>query len=751
MKIPMPMGSPLWIAAGWTMFHFFWVGAAIGLSGLLGRRALRGVRPEVRYVLALTILAAMTVAPAAIFAWVYERPRGSSPIRTTSASQALLPERPMLEHHSIPLLAAQSPSPAAPRRQWQSPVNTLVGFLPWLWLAGSPVTFVLLACGLVGAERFKRQSRMIESGEIPLLCQRLARALSISRRVAVGVCDHLAAAVLIGILRPVILLPPAALNGWTIEQLEMVLWHELAHLRRWDNLINLIQRIVESLLFFHPAVWWVSAWARLEREYCCDLIVVQRTGRPRAYVETLAALAGAPAPRRRPLALALAESQVVVRIRRILECHEHYMDMKLSPLSVGGAAALVLGPIFVVGAYAWRPDQVPADGQGSTTVVVQAQAEKSASAFPRRPRAKTEAYGKAVVRTRRPNEPEWKPGFVPRTVPIRVQGQATDEQGKPIGRAMIFLFSSGMIGTKLVGQATTDKQGNYVIAESQLSVVTAHNNIVLPDEITPYAPFVVCGIAPGMGLAWSRTQSIYALAEPNPDDVQQRLPLGEPVDVSLAFPKASSLAGRVTDEDGQPVAGCKVEIDFADLLDDNGQETSNLLTGVWRYLPGSIGLTLTDGEGRFVLDRLPNRATFHLAIQRPEFDLTYLSVYAATVDGLKIPVGQKLVGGLNGPLPHVIKTGNLEITFPKLRRIVVSVVGDDTHKPIPGISVHSVGDNFQTGVCLLRHDRCGGKGNSLATLGNYRGIRRPAKDRKSLHSDRRRSSGGRAGTGRTAF
>jgi beta-lactamase regulating signal transducer with metallopeptidase domain len=94
---------------------------------------------------------------------------------------------------------------------------------------------------------YKRQSRMIESGEIPLLCHRLARALQIGRRAAVGVCDHLATPVLIGILRPVILLPPAALNGWTIEQLEMVLCHKLAHLRRWDNLINLIQRVVESL------------------------------------------------------------------------------------------------------------------------------------------------------------------------------------------------------------------------------------------------------------------------------------------------------------------------------------------------------------------------------------------------------------------------------------------------------------------------------------------------------------------------
>ena len=75
------------------------------------------------------------------------------------------------------------------------------------------------------------------------------------------------------------------------------------------------------------------------------------------------------------------------------------------------------------------------------------------------------------------------------------------------------------------------------------------------------------------------------------------------MDVNLTFPKAASLAGRVTDEDGQPVAGCKVKIDFADLLDDNGQETGNLFSASWQLLPGSIGLNLTDSEGRFLLDK----------------------------------------------------------------------------------------------------------------------------------------------------
>ncbi len=330
---------------------------------------------------------------------------------------------------------------------------------------------------------------------------------------------------------------------------------------------------------------------------------------------------------------------------------------------------------------------------------------------------------KATVRARRPNNPEWKPGPVPKTVPIVVIGQATDELGKPIGRAMIFLYSSGVLGTKLVGRSTTDAQGNYVIAESQLPVVTAHFGTVLRSEITPYADFCVCGIAPSLGLAWSQPKSIYAVAEPNPEDIQHRLPLGTPVDVSLTFPKAASVSGRVANEDGQPVAGCKVQIDFADLLDDNGQETGNLCPQVWQFLPGSIGLRLTDGDGRFLLDKLPDRATFRLTIERPECEKTRLALYTATIDSLNLPPGRKLVGGLNGPLPHEIKTGNLEITFPKLRRVVVSVVGDDTQKPIPGISVYNLGDNFQTGFASFGTTDAAGKATLNLPPGTFRAIR----------------------------
>ena len=114
--------------------------------------------------------------------------------------------------------------------------------------------------------------------------------MRITRHVDLAVCDRLVTPVLVGVVRPLILLPAAAMSGWSAEQFEMVLLHELAHVRRWDNLVNLIQRLVESALFFHPAVWIVSGWVRKEREHCCDEIVVRQTGKARAYVETLLTL-----------------------------------------------------------------------------------------------------------------------------------------------------------------------------------------------------------------------------------------------------------------------------------------------------------------------------------------------------------------------------------------------------------------------------------------------------------------------------
>ena len=95
---------------------------------------------------------------------------------------------------------------------------------------------------------------------------------------------------MIGWIRPVILIPAATIAGLTPEQLEMVLAHELAHIRRFDYLVNFGQMLVETLLFYHPAVWWVSGRIRQERELCCDDLAVRMCGNPISYARALTAL-----------------------------------------------------------------------------------------------------------------------------------------------------------------------------------------------------------------------------------------------------------------------------------------------------------------------------------------------------------------------------------------------------------------------------------------------------------------------------
>ena len=203
------------------------------------------------------------------------------------------------------------------------------------------------------------------------------------RRVSVGVCERLAVPLLVGVVRPLILLPPAAICGWSVDQLEMVLLHELAHLRRWDNLINILQRVVESLLFFHPVVWWLTGWLRLERELCCDRLVVCRTGRPIAYAEMLVALVGS-SHQGRTAALAMADRQVLTRIRRLLNFEDRSMKLTM-PEGFGLLAALIVGASLAVGLSAAR-----ADGNGESKDSIRRVLETAARAVVALPRTATE-------------------------------------------------------------------------------------------------------------------------------------------------------------------------------------------------------------------------------------------------------------------------------------------------------------------------------------------------------------------------
>src|SRR3989454_6019086 len=159
--------------------------------------------------------------------------------------------------------------------------TTIEPTLPWIvvvWFGGVLVLSLRLTSGWLVARRLGRTA----THPVPEACRealaRLAARLRVTRPVRVLESAVIQVPAVIGWLRPVILLPASALTGLTPLQLDALLAHELAHVRRYDYLVNLLQSAVETLLFYHPAAWWVSRRVREEREHCCDDLAVAACG-----------------------------------------------------------------------------------------------------------------------------------------------------------------------------------------------------------------------------------------------------------------------------------------------------------------------------------------------------------------------------------------------------------------------------------------------------------------------------------------
>jgi protein involved in polysaccharide export with SLBB domain len=186
--------------------------------------------------------------------------------------------------------------------------------------------------------------------EIALLARRVAGRLALDRAVRVIESSAVSVPVMVGWLKPIVLLPAVALSGLTPTQIEALIAHELAHVRRHDYVVNLLQAAVETLLFYHPAVWWVSKQVRTEREHCCDDLAVRVCDRL-VYVSALSDLAAMGIPK---TALAATGGSLLARVRRILGAGD-------SAASNGGAWVPALVALVVLGAVA------PAWGAGVLT------------------------------------------------------------------------------------------------------------------------------------------------------------------------------------------------------------------------------------------------------------------------------------------------------------------------------------------------------------------------------------------------
>jgi hypothetical protein len=298
--------TPAARALGWTVFHSLWQGAIIALALAAGLSALRSSRA--RYAAACVAMLGMLAGFGLTFA--RQMSQGRATVLLEGAATA--------NHQGIP---PDTNGMVEPWSMAESPAQRLVAdVLPWLapfWMAGVLLFHLRSLTGWLATRHLCRTGVCCAPDLWQDRLNRLGARLRLSQGVTLLESCLAEVPIVIGHVRPVILVPVDLFAGLPAGQIETILLHELAHIRRYDYLVNLLQTYAENLLFYHPAVWWISRVVRNEREHCCDDLVVATSGDAHEYALALAALEQNRSFIREP-ALAASGGSLVKRIRRLL-------------------------------------------------------------------------------------------------------------------------------------------------------------------------------------------------------------------------------------------------------------------------------------------------------------------------------------------------------------------------------------------------------------------------------------------------
>jgi GWxTD domain-containing protein len=313
--------SQFWVQRlGWMLLHFLWQGTAIVTVYAVLRSFLR--RAHGRYRLACIALATMVIAPPLTFFLIAGgQGRTGRALWTISAveGQRLLP--------------------------------AVVG----IWLVGVLFFSIRLFGGWRFTTRLRSTAHPVPAEWQKALAEiavRLGGALPTVRLLVSSLVD---VPTVIGWLRPVILLPVEFLTGMPAEHISALLAHEMAHICRRDYLVSVLQSIAEAVLFYHPAVWWISQQIRAERELCCDDLAIASGAEVLTYARALATLESRQPSRLKP-ALAASDGSLVNRIRRLIEPEQH-LENNLP--GVAAAWAMTLLWLIGVGTVAVHAAQTP--------------------------------------------------------------------------------------------------------------------------------------------------------------------------------------------------------------------------------------------------------------------------------------------------------------------------------------------------------------------------------------------------------
>lgn len=336
----MSFTDPILRALGWVLAHSLWQGALAALILLLLLPGIKSARN--RFLAAYLTLSGIFLAAIGTFFWKYEPNNLVSPLASSEKNSFLT--------DFLPGTVVPEITPAEQLGQWIDANHTLIVAL---WLAGLMFFLFRLGSGLWGLHQLRTRKLQLPDSRWPDLLKQLSDRMGIRRSVILLESGLVRAPITLGWLAPLILLPIGMVNRLTIAEVEAVLAHELAHIARRDWFFHLLQAFVESLFYYHPAVWWISGIIHRERENACDDAALALTGNPIAFAKALVQVQELATP---TLSMALGGKRhsLLERVRRIL--NQAPVKQKHQVMEKITASAILLVLLLLVGL---RANNVP--------------------------------------------------------------------------------------------------------------------------------------------------------------------------------------------------------------------------------------------------------------------------------------------------------------------------------------------------------------------------------------------------------
>lgn len=701
--------SSLWVLE--SLAHVLWQGALIAVVAAALGVALKA-RSAPSRCLVYCVALGLTLACLPLNLW---RLHGSGSASAPSMSQtvygvpgtdgAMEPHVPVLADPTAGPVAGMAPGPAPgefsatggrPLAATDSPGDRLswqrhAGWLLAAYLLGALAMTVRLFAGLVGCQRLRSAAQVVDDARVLELVRRTTEEIGLRVAPVVAYCARVTCPVVVGVLKPAILLPAALLNELTPDQVESLLLHEMAHIKRYDHLVNLAQRIVEAALFFHPAVWWLSHKISVEREHCCDDLAIRWGSEPCDYAESLVRVsevryraAGLTASSAATLAASgNRPTRLRGRVLRVLGMPLPGPSVGLTRVGVASLAVVALASAALLAAIpeGSEPEAVSEAGDASE----EAAREDAVSSSKEKP---AKISGKIVLEDGSPStaagwlhsDGSYKDGehsthgwssteerftnsfhcvLHSGTVSLKffpeddfapaVIGPFELEAGETLSDVRIVLTPGHAQTVVVVGEQNQPIAGASVVAHPLLNGSTNGPN--LPQETDENGQVRLEHVAPDTRYALR----VEAPGFQNLRTEPRRMPRGGEQPITLRMVPAQRATGIVRFPDGSPAPGTKLK-----------QMAEVFPTGGSGHSPSPRLLTTTDSLGRFDLDALSDDSSYVMLVEAMDSNRAVVAdIQAGTRDAqIVLPERHDLVVSIKGDLEELPKrNGKPYLTF----------------------------------------------------------------------------------------